>query len=512
MSKTAVYDYSTTAASNSDFDGVDSSGATGKVKDGDNYARSIASHVKGFALDLGAVNTVGGTGDAITVTLASNPTALVDGMRFSINAPGTNTTIVTIAVTSSGAVALGTKKVRKWSGGAETALSAGDITSGHILNLVYDSARDGGSGAFMIDGSASVAAATTSAAGIVELATAQEALAAASSALALTPASIASLIQNINNNAFKIADLEGVRLNMAGGIADAYDSETDVDTATSTNERYDATNDRYSPTATTGAEQIPTMTSGTTSGVTMSASSEFGASNAAWKAGDKVTSGSGANLWLSAVSTDGNLNVDLGSSKTIATYTARNDSAYQGGCTTGWNFQVASASDYSDAVTVDSQTNQFSSGGNVENTYTISAPIAGRYVRWVTTQRGGGSGGYSGFIEVGLQIAGTPNNMTLVSNAFTASAVPTQARIAVFIDPQESITINTDFTAEASRDGGTTWTSITLAIVSNPVGTVEQYEGSASISSQPSGTSMKYRLKTLNNKDIDVTGIVFQWS
>jgi hypothetical protein len=102
--------------------------------------------------------------------------------------------------------------------------------------------------------------------------------------------------------------------------------------------------------------------------------------------------------------------------------------------------------------------------------------------------------------------------LTLVSNAFTATAVPTVARVATFIDPQESITINTDFTAEASRDGGTTWTAITLALTSNPVGTVEQYEGTASISGQPSGSSMKYRLKTLNNKDIDVTGTVFQWS
>lgn len=169
MAKTAVYDYSTTAASNSDFDGTDSSGATGKVKDGDNYARSIASHVKGFALDLGAANTVAGTGDAITVTLASAPTALVDGMRISVNAPGTNTTAVTIAVTNSAAASLGTKKIRKWAAGVETALSAGDITQNHILNLVYDSARDTGAGCFMIDGSASVAAATTSAAGIVAL-------------------------------------------------------------------------------------------------------------------------------------------------------------------------------------------------------------------------------------------------------------------------------------------------------------------------------------------------------
>jgi hypothetical protein len=163
MAKTAVYDYSTTASSNSDFDGTDSSGATGKVKDGDNYARSIASHVKGFALDLGAVNTVGGTADAITVTLSSAPSALVDGMRITINASAANTGATTLNVTPAGGSAFGAKKVMKWSAGSEAELSANDIPAANaLIELVYDSARNAAAGAWMLLGT-SVAAATTTA-------------------------------------------------------------------------------------------------------------------------------------------------------------------------------------------------------------------------------------------------------------------------------------------------------------------------------------------------------------
>jgi hypothetical protein len=197
MAKNAFDDYSTTAASNTDIDGVDSTGATGLVKSGDNYTRSVMSHAKAKLLDLGAVNTVAGTGDAVTVTLASNTTAFYDGMRFSFNAPGTNTGAATIAVKNSAGTLLGTPKIRKWASGVETALSAGDMTSNHIINVVYDSARDTAAGAFMIDGSASVAAATTSAAGIVELTIDAEAKTKTDTSRAITASNLPGVLLDV---------------------------------------------------------------------------------------------------------------------------------------------------------------------------------------------------------------------------------------------------------------------------------------------------------------------------
>jgi hypothetical protein len=518
LSKTAVYDYSTSPASNTDVDGVDATGATGLVKSGDNYTRSMMSHIKGFALDLGSANTVGGTADVITVTLASAPSALVDGMRFTFNASAANTGATTLNVTPAGGSAFGAKKLMKWEAGSEAELSANEIPAANaLIEVIYDSARDSANGAFMKIGS-SVAAATTSAAGIVELATPAEAFQASSTALAVTPAGLANLYSIALNNAIEIADLKGSRLNMAGGIADAYDSETDVDTATSTNESYDAGNDLYSPSSVASSDQTSTHTSSTASGNTVSASGNLGASFEEWRAFDKTTGAPAAdtNTWVESWSSGRFIQYQFGSAKTIASYTIK--SAPGSGSTqanrapNAWTLKGSNTGAYGgEEVTLDTRSGEsgWTNGGQVRS-YSIASPASYTYYRLIFTANNGDAN--IQIDEITFLDASVINNMTLVSNAFTATAAPTVARIATFIDPQEAITINTDFTAEVSRDGGTTWTAVTLALVSNPVGTVEQYEGTVSISAQPSGSSMKYRLKTLNNKDIDVTGTVFQWS
>ena len=111
-----------------------------------------------------------------------------------------------------------------------------------------------------------------------------------------------------------------------------------------------------------------------------------------------------------------------------------------------------------------------------------------------------------------VDYSGSPANMTLISNAFTADAAPGTGRIYIHVKENESITINTDITAEISRDGGSTWTSATLSLVQTLADGTKAYENpSVNISSQPSGTSMKYRLKSLNTKDVEFLGTVFQW-
>ncbi len=54
--------------------------------------------------------------------------------------------------------------------------------------------------------------------------------------------------------------------------------------------------------------------------------------------------------------------------------------------------------------------------------------------------------------------------MTLASNAFTAQAAPTTARIILdSLTAAGGTTLNTDLKAYASRDNGTTYTQMTLA-------------------------------------------------
>tara|TARA_Y100001973_G_scaffold97767_1_gene154342 strand:+ start:5453 stop:6070 length:618 start_codon:yes stop_codon:yes gene_type:complete len=102
-------------------------------------------------------------------------------------------------------------------------------------------------------------------------------------------------------------------------------------------------------------------------------------------------------------------------------------------------------------------------------------------------------------------------NMTLINAGLTAASAPSTGRISVQAEFVDSATINTDLTAEISRDGGTTWTAVTLTAGATN-GNFIMYSGEATISAQPSGTSMKYRVKTLNNKNIRVSGVVLRWS
>ena len=106
---------------------------------------------------------------------------------------------------------------------------------------------------------------------------------------------------------------------------------------------------------------------------------------------------------------------------------------------------------------------------------------------------------------------GTTLDGTFVSPAYTATATPTKGYITVQAQFVSSSTINTDLTAEISRDGGSTWTAVTLAAGSTH-SSYTLYEGGVDISGQPSGTSMKYRLKILNAKVIYISGVVLRWS
>lgn len=80
------------------------------------------------ALDGG---TVGGTGDAITLTPDPAITAYTLGQVFKFTAGATNTTATTVAISG-----LATKAVRKFDG--STALEANDIVKGFSYHIYYD--------------------------------------------------------------------------------------------------------------------------------------------------------------------------------------------------------------------------------------------------------------------------------------------------------------------------------------------------------------------------------------
>ena len=79
--------------------------------------------------------------------------------------------------------------------------------------------------------------------------------------------------------------------------------------------------------------------------------------------------------------------------------------------------------------------------------------------------------------------------MSLVSNAQTAQAAPTNSRICMLMDPATgTTTINTDIKAYVSRDNGTTYSQATLVDEGTYSGTQKILAATVDVSGQPSGT------------------------
>lgn len=108
---------------------------------------------------------------------------------------------------------------------------------------------------------------------------------------------------------------------------------------------------------------------------------------------------------------------------------------------------------------------------------------------------------------------GTIYDMILKSNSYTAQSTPTQSRLVLFEEDVDSVTVNTDLKGYVSRDGGTTYSQVTLVdegyyesgkriISCNPL----------DISGQPSGTSMKWKVETVNTKRIKLHGTGMSWN
>ncbi|MBT4049827.1 MAG: hypothetical protein HOE64_15900 [Nitrospina sp.] len=136
-----------------------------------------------------------------------------------------------------------------------------------------------------------------------------------------------------------------------------------------------------------------------------------------------------------------------------------------------------------------------------------------------TFQNNLGSGGNytvtSGALTAGtpstVSSSGTPDNLTLISNSQTAKTEPNGANILLLAeDVGADITLNTDLKASVSRDGGTTFSQVTLS----DSGEFEKgnlLTGTVDLSSQPTGTDMEWKVETLNNKDLNLHGVGLEW-
>jgi len=124
---------------------------------------------------------------------------------------------------------------------------------------------------------------------------------------------------------------------------------------------------------------------------------------------------------------------------------------------------------------------------------------------------GEGEAGEDGFVLItGTKL--TAASTTIVSEPFAAGSVPTSSRIVVFEENVDTPTLNTDIIASISRDGGSNFTTATLSDSGYVTGSSGQriLTGQATISGQPSGQSMRWKLALANNM-VKIHGVSLAW-
>jgi len=113
--------------------------------------------------------------------------------------------------------------------------------------------------------------------------------------------------------------------------------------------------------------------------------------------------------------------------------------------------------------------------------------------------------------ELSPDLSPNVTDMTLISQSQTADSVPSEARVILFEEDVGVVTLNTDLKAYVSRDGGTTFTQVTLEEEAMYDAPARVLSGLADISEQPSGTSMVYKITTHNTKNLKIHGTSMTW-
>ena len=129
--------------------------------------------------------------------------------------------------------------------------------------------------------------------------------------------------------------------------------------------------------------------------------------------------------------------------------------------------------------------------------------------------RGGHGGDGVLIVRRSTSATGTAD-LTLVSNATTADSAPTTGDIVMtYTNGAGTATVNTDIKAWISRDNGTTYTQATLTSEGTTGGHSILTAHNVDISSQPSGTSMRYKITTHNqssSKETRIQAVSLGWS
>ena len=289
------------------------------------------------------------------------------------------------------------------------------------------------------------------------------------------------------------------RLNMVDGIVDSFKTTTDVIA------NADLTFSSGTVSTRSGAVSPNNMTNNT-SPAPYVASSSYGSD--AWKAFDgsgTFAAGSSSLPWT--------VTVDMGAAVTTTQYTVGCQLSTSNYYWKAWTFQ--GSNNGTTFTTINSQSGKTAAFWTGQTptaqlaTFTVASSTY-RYYRWNVTQLGAsGLQAIVGTLGVLLADATLPQSMESVS--FSTATAPTTARLGV--QATGTFTVNTDLKGYVSRDGGVTFTQATLVHVETLEDGTHYFEDTATdVSSQPTGTDMRYKIEFAGAALTSVDAALLQWS
>ena len=318
----------------------------------------------------------------------------------------------------------------------------------------------------------------------------------------VTTAQFTALQQDVIQN-YMLAAINGAwaAAQYSNGGYDAFNTDTLGGNSGTANQTYESGHYYDNPGGTTLA--TPLMTGYTTSGVTVSStgSPEY-TTDYAWHAFDRSNTETTFAGFSGATPV---IVVDYGASTTIASYSVVPRAAgFSSRNPVAWTIDVWNGTSW---VTVDSRSGQSFATLSTTNSYTIASPVAANKIRFNCTANNGDS--YTEFGEITFYKTVAPANMTLVSAALSPApaTAPAKSQIDVLWSAAGSgAVINTDFTVEVTENGGTNWVLGTL--VDTGITMAGGYHLlTATIALSSGGTTVQYRLKTLNNKTQQIRAV-----
>tara|TARA_Y100000034_G_scaffold111561_1_gene144732 strand:- start:2127 stop:3335 length:1209 start_codon:yes stop_codon:yes gene_type:complete len=285
--------------------------------------------------------------------------------------------------------------------------------------------------------------------------------------------------------------------NIVDGVVDEFEDETGVDTAASTGETYDAANDYYSNPGSnvriTGATATAPL-----GGTAANCNDD--------STGTTLTTNSFGNLSSSSVPDRSVAKLDFGADKNIVEVILTDHWNTGGSSTPNQLWYATNAA----PTTYIAYGSSFGMNATSSSDYTRTVSVTARYMYLTMGASNYGSDSCN-IKKFNVYEAGTPADVTLLSNATTALAQPDEAFVVLWEEDVDSVTLNTDLIVSVSRDGGTTWTAVTL-VDKATLTTGRILAASVDISAQPSGTSMKWKAVVANNKEQKIHAVGLQWS